>query len=188
VKPFYHSKAFTLVELLVVVGIIAILAAIAIPNFLEAQTRAKVARAKNDLRVIAMALESFHTDNHRYPEIIPPPELIDSGGALLLQPLTTPVAYLRSLPADPFLPPLHPEPLMPPAGRKTYRYTSYPVPPDLAKVWSLASNGPDLLNNTLSVYEGYSASVFAGPITLYDPTNGTISRGDIFRAQDFTPN
>ena len=42
---------FTLIEVLVVVAIVAILAAIAIPNFLEAQTRAKIARAKNDLRL-----------------------------------------------------------------------------------------------------------------------------------------
>ena len=59
--------AFTLIELLIVVAIIAILALIAVPNFLEAQTRAKVARAKNDLRTIDVALTAYHVDHNTYP-------------------------------------------------------------------------------------------------------------------------
>ena len=61
-------KGFTLIELLIVVAIIAILAAIAVPNFLEAQTRAKVARCKTDMRTVVTALESYHIDNNKYPE------------------------------------------------------------------------------------------------------------------------
>ena len=45
-----------MIELLIVVAIIAILAAIAVPNFLAAQTRAKVSRIRNDLRVTAMGM------------------------------------------------------------------------------------------------------------------------------------
>src|SRR5438309_5491967 len=60
-------KAFTLIELLIVVAIIAILAAIAVPNFLEAQTRSKVARCKADLRSVIMAMESYRIDNNWVP-------------------------------------------------------------------------------------------------------------------------
>jgi prepilin-type N-terminal cleavage/methylation domain-containing protein len=186
-----RARAFTLVELLVTVGIIALLAAIAIPNMLEAQVRSKVARVKNDLRTLATGLEAFHADNRAYPEVLPPPGEIELGGAWLLKPLTTPVAYLSSLPPDPF-PPVEPEPLMPPEGRKTYHYTSSPIPPEPAKIWSVSSNGPDLLCDTWGIYKGWTPGLFYGgdPLltdwALYDPTNGTISRGDIFRGQDFT--
>jgi type II secretion system protein G len=60
-------RAFTLIELLIVVAIIAILAAIAVPNFLEAQVRSKVSREKANMRTIATALEAYRTDFSRYP-------------------------------------------------------------------------------------------------------------------------
>jgi len=56
------GKGFTLIELLIVVAIIAILAAIAAPNFLEAQVRAKTSRVRNDLRSLATAMEAYFTD------------------------------------------------------------------------------------------------------------------------------
>ena len=57
------GRAFTLIELLIVMGIIMILAAVAVPNFLDAYTRAKVSRVHSDMRTLATALESYHADN-----------------------------------------------------------------------------------------------------------------------------
>ena len=185
-------RAFTLIELLMVVGIIAILAAAAIPNLLEAQTRSKVSRAKNDLRALTTALEAYRADQPAYPETIPALDRLDTGGAWLMIPLTTPVSYISALPSDPFLPPAEPERLMPAGGRKTYRYTAWPVSPDPATVYALASNGPDLRIDTDGLYRGFTPGLFFGrdeflkDWTLYDPSNGTVSRGDLFRAQDFT--
>ena len=59
-------RAFTLIELLIVVAIIAILAAIAVPNFLEAQTRSKVSRSKADIRTQAIAMEAYFVDHNSY--------------------------------------------------------------------------------------------------------------------------
>ncbi len=65
-------KAFTLIELLIVVAIIAILAAIAVPNFLEAQVRSKIARVKSDHRTLVTAIESYRVDNPAYPRALRP--------------------------------------------------------------------------------------------------------------------
>src|SRR6476646_7471806 len=65
--PRHPHIAFTLIELLIVVAIIAILAAIAVPNFLEAQTRSKVSRAMADIRSISVGVECYNTDWNRYP-------------------------------------------------------------------------------------------------------------------------
>jgi prepilin-type N-terminal cleavage/methylation domain-containing protein len=88
-------EGFTLIELLIVVAIIGILAAIAIPNFLEAQTRAKVAKAVSNQRTAALALDMYAVDNTDYP----PWFMIWHPGHWAGLPnwlLTSPIAYISS--------------------------------------------------------------------------------------------
>ena len=85
------KKAFTLIELLIVVAIIAILSAIAVPNFLEAQTRAKVSRVKSDFRTLSLAFHAFFLDHNDFPPDIAPTWDTDFFSFI---PLTTPRAYI----------------------------------------------------------------------------------------------
>lgn len=62
-----NSKGFTLIELLIVVAIIGIIAAIAIPNLLNAIDRGKQKRTMADIRSIGTAIESYSVDNNIYP-------------------------------------------------------------------------------------------------------------------------
>lgn len=175
------GRAFTLIELLIVVAIIAILAGIAVPNFLEAQTRSKVARVKADQRTLATALESYRVDYNRYPSST----LVPLFQRLI--PLTSPVAYLTAVPEDIF------NSIDFNAGpfRITGNYAYGAMPIDKESRWALASFGPDRTPNhiDISFYPGYSEGIWENPSSgydyvRYDPTNGTISRGDIWRLSD----
>ncbi len=93
------------------VAIIAILAAIAVPNFLEAQTRAKYSRVKSDFRAMQTALESYRVDANHYPPSPWPTACYTtpigwpnppSPYSQLCRELTTPNAYITILPKSPF--------------------------------------------------------------------------------------
>ena len=73
-----NNKGFTLVEIMIVVAIIALLAAIAIPNFLRARHNANETAAVGNLRTISSACESFRTVS---PTTAYPTALTDLSGA-----------------------------------------------------------------------------------------------------------
>lgn len=199
-KRFSRSSGFTLIELLIVVAIIAILAAIAVPNFLEAQVRAKVARVHNDMRAITTGLESYAVDNNRYP----PSWDVKAGGWInlfldRLRPITTPIAYMTSIPPDPFIGDktqgMFFRAVFNPDAYITIQYAEdyfIPLtirtaisPPDhpgegyvsregVNVGWKLESVGPDRIYN-------FQKPVPDSERIDYDPSNGTVSYGDIRR-------
>lgn len=216
------KKGFTLIELLIVVAIIAILAAIAVPNFLEAQTRSKVSRVKADMRSMATALESYYVDNNAYPPCN------NRGTALgdpsdsfttdkYLERLSTPVAYVSSVSfKDPFnykgrysaATAAAINALTAPTALtgsdvaaklnlliyQSWNSDQRPVVPadsftnpakDMrARSWLLHSTGPDgCYYNLGGVLANDGVDKVGDCVSLlYDPTNGTVSRGSIFRA------
>lgn len=109
----FRCASFTLIELLIVVAIIGILAAIAVPNFLNAMIRSKVSRVKADLHTLSVAMESYMVDYGRPPISwieglvlgcwADPIHFGDLHGAGYYA-LTTPVAYLVTIPYSPFHP------------------------------------------------------------------------------------
>jgi type II secretion system protein G len=103
---YTNKQAFTLIELLIVVAIIGILAAIAVPNFLQAMVRSKIAAAQSNIHACESALETYHIDRQNYP---PSRYYCLAVGEQAAQKyfelpfeLTTPVAYLTIRPLDPF--------------------------------------------------------------------------------------
>jgi len=64
-----RQKGFTLIELLIVVAIIGIIAAIAIPNLLNAINRGRQKRSMADMRSLGTALESYSVDFNYYPRV-----------------------------------------------------------------------------------------------------------------------
>jgi type II secretion system protein G len=92
------NQGFTLIELLIVVAIIGILAAIAVPNFLNAQLRAKVTRAYSDMEALAKALDMYFMDHNSFPTS----NYAEQYPKRVFRRLTTPLAYVSSFPQDPF--------------------------------------------------------------------------------------
>lgn len=102
-----HRPGFSLIEILVVVAVLSIVAAIAVPNMLEAQTRSKVARTKADFRALATALEAYAAEAGTYPLCnawgVSGARPSIAGDPPVLERLSTPVAYMtNAVPRSPF--------------------------------------------------------------------------------------
>lgn len=97
------QKGFTLIEIMVVIVILGILAAMVVPRIMSRPEEARIAKAKQDIRAVETALDLYKLDNFNYPTT-------EQGlEALVTQPTTPPVpkryreeAYLKKVPIDPW--------------------------------------------------------------------------------------
>lgn len=198
-------RGFTLIELLIVIAIILILIAIALPNFLEAQLRAKVTRAMGEMRSLAIAVESYATDRtnrnnaYLYGEFVQDKPMYRWTYGYVPDSLTTPIAYMKTQPEDPFnngeFSIFGGQRLAYPSGHLHRRYRIAPRVPytGFNTAWTEESWRTylwPLMTKQWGAYQANYILVSLGPDKvedivpayhplIYSPTNGTTSLGDI---------
>ncbi len=98
-----RQSGFTLIEIMVVIVILGILAAVVVPNIMSRPDEARIAKAKQDIRALSTALDLYKLDNYAYPTT-------DQGiEALASKPTSAPEpkhyreeGYLKKVPLDPW--------------------------------------------------------------------------------------
>ncbi len=99
--PLGHAKGFTLIEVMVVIVILGVLAALVVPRIMSRPDEARVVAAQQDIASLMQALKLYKLDNRRYPTT-------EQGlGALVSKPTTAPAPdnwkpYVERLPTDPW--------------------------------------------------------------------------------------
>ncbi len=189
-------KGFTLIELLIVVAIIGILAAIAVPNFLNARMRAKISQVESNMKALSSASMCYSTDFGVFP-------LHDHQ--YNCRGLTTPVAYIARIPEDIFQMEghdkekrtalssnrgtIHLEPFyVTKAGDAAYGQISVDgQPPPFPSLCARFQVDPELFDKCRGQYPNGRYFVSLGPDYIhnppyvYNPSNGLVSIGDIIR-------
>lgn len=173
---------FTLIELLIVIAIILILIAIAMPNFMEAQIRAKVVRVKADLRTVDVAMNMYLQDFKSYPPDHDPDDRNQQG----LHQLSSPIKYISMAPYDVFNQSNSSmgggEPFFEMASTGYPRYVAH-LKKSSVNAFAVYSHGPDVRDH----FSGNDSWPFGEPspcpggmgVLTYAPTNGSRSFGDI---------
>ena len=176
--------AFTRTEWVIIVVIIAVLAAIAVPNFFQAPIPG-ISRASAYMRSLATGLESYFIDHKAYPPMHPLRDFVSRRRALTkaggwnlmtIEPggqgragLTTPLAYVERL---------YPDPASPGGQLPAAYFTD-------GTRWMLYSAGPDR-KYQIDPPNDLDGATSRPSVQLvnktYDPTNGYRSAGDIWRS------
>lgn len=196
-----------MIELLIVVAIIGILAAIAMPNFLESQTRAKIARCVSDMRVVMMGMKQYEVDQNQFPcapgafymgnedppnwwsdYVLIEGDTVIHCGTLL----TSPVSYLSSIPYDEFNSYMAQNMNSGDSSQQNYyardsrwsfMFSGVPYGGSTAMLESWKTTWPQPTAawdfNFRYFLESCGPNAGWDSCLAYDPTNGTISRGQI---------